>query len=177
MKFLVSRLMTVYPLTESTTRCSTKIYRHKLLMPTITHLGSQPCFFFGRLLTTGKKKLFLVPSQRLRTLQDEVTEGREGEVGRERHRGRMHSSRVSLFIVATCLRLFQEEDVSSQGRVPLFHLLHGRQTSAPAGLLRPSARMRSTISFIHLRSESLPLIQALSAPVSACFSFGFFFFF
>lgn len=116
-----------------------------------------------------------MPCQRLRTLQDEVTEGREEEVGRERQRGRMHSSRVSLFIVATCFAIVPGGRRFLARTSPIVLLLHGRQTCAPAGLLRPSARMRSTISFIHLRSESLPLIRALSAPVSACFSFCFFY--
>lgn len=47
-------------------------------------------------------------------------EGREQEVSREPQHSRMRRSRVSLFIVAMCLRLFLKEDVSSQGRVPLF---------------------------------------------------------
>lgn len=58
MKFLVTWLMTVYQLTESTNRCRTKIYRHKLLMPTITHLGSQPCqqSVFGKQCHNRKEK-------------------------------------------------------------------------------------------------------------------------
>lgn len=53
-------------------------------------------------------------------LPNEVMEGREQEVSREPQRSRMHRSRVSKFIVAMCLQLFLKEDISSQGRVPLF---------------------------------------------------------
>lgn len=94
-------------------------------------------------------------------------------MGRERQRGRMHSSRVSLFIVATCLRLFQEEDVSSQGRVPLFFCSTAGRLLLPRGssvLLLACAQQFLLFIFArsHRRSSA-----ADSGPVSTSFCMFF----
>lgn len=98
-------------------------------------------------------------------------------MGRERQHSRMHSSRVSLFIVATCLRLFQEEDVSSQGRVPLFFLSTAGRLLLPRGssvLLLACAEQFLLFIFArsHRRSSA-----ADSGPVSTSFCMFFVWFF
>lgn len=120
-----------------------------------------------------------MPSQR-RTLHNEVMEGREEEVGREPQHGRMHRSRVTLFIVATCLRLFQEEDVSSQGRTPLF------SSSTAGSLLLPRgssdlllACVEQFLLFVSARSHrrSSAADSGLVSTSFCMFLVSFFFFF
>lgn len=181
---LVSWLMTVYQLTESTNRCSTKIYRHKLLMPTITHFGSQPCqqSVFGRLLQQ-KRRSSVIPCVQPWTRYSPKWSHGGSRAGSESWATTQQDASLEGLVIYRC-NVFA---IVSEGRrfltrtCPIVLLAHRRQTPAPAGLLRPSAHMCSTISFLHLSSESLPLLCRWFRPcqhqILQLFSFFFFFFF
>lgn len=180
MQFLVSWLMTVYLLTEPTNGCSTKIHRHKdkVFIPTITHLSSEPrqqnAFLGGDY--DGKEKaefIHVFGCARPHIVQNEVMTDGEEEVGCKPRHSRMHSSGISLFIAATCLRLFGEEDVSSQGRVPLFFW----SCAGRVLLLRGSSvRLLSCVQqflFIIAAQTRCRRPAADSGPVSTSFFFFF----
>lgn len=156
MKFLVSWLMTVYQLTESTNRCSTKIYRHKLLMPTITHLSSQPCqqSVFGRLLQherTSRNFLFIFffTSSMCPAIDQIFSLMKSLRAGSGSWTTTQQDASLKGLVIYRC-NVFA---IVSEGRrfltrtSPIVLLTRRRQTPAPAGLLRPPAHMCSTVSF------------------------------